>query len=179
MFVYELNGCGFESRCSHLNFRFRACFKQGVPWHSGNYRVWIHSEMRTWHDKNIQSWSPVCKVNEWCLVDCFHCKCRVSTQIMVFNDCITKYKMFSTCTRLLVALWVIFLLFKIFLLIQTLEWLHLQILSPPIQTGHFLFLLISPASFSNKVLLCFLQCFCGRNRQPQLMGLVYLCFYGN
>ena len=45
----------FESRCSHLNFRFRACFEQGVPWHSGNYRVWIHSETRTWHDKNIQS----------------------------------------------------------------------------------------------------------------------------
>ena len=55
VFVYELNGCGFESRCSHLNFRFRACFEQGVPWHSGNYRVWIHSETRTWHDKNIQS----------------------------------------------------------------------------------------------------------------------------
>ena len=45
----------FESRCSHLNFRYRVCFKQGVPWHSGNYRVWIHSETRTWHDKNIQS----------------------------------------------------------------------------------------------------------------------------
>ena len=30
-------------------------FKQGVPWYSGNYRVWIHSETRTWHDKNIQS----------------------------------------------------------------------------------------------------------------------------
>ena len=55
VFVYELNGCGFESRCSHLNFGFRACFEQGVPWHSGNYRVWIHSETRTWHDKNIQS----------------------------------------------------------------------------------------------------------------------------
>ena len=26
-----------------------------LPWHSGNYRVWIHSETRTWHDKNIQS----------------------------------------------------------------------------------------------------------------------------
>ena len=51
----ELSGCGFESRCSHLNFRFRACFEQGVPWHSGNYSVWIHSETRTWHDKNIQS----------------------------------------------------------------------------------------------------------------------------
>ena len=49
-----LSGCGFESSCSHLNFRFRACFEQGVPWHSGKYRVWIHSETRTWHDKNIQ-----------------------------------------------------------------------------------------------------------------------------
>ena len=58
MFVYELSGCGFESRCSHLNFRFHACFEQGVPWHSGNYRVWIHSETRTWHDKNIQ-YSPI------------------------------------------------------------------------------------------------------------------------
>ena len=53
--VYEVSGCGFESRCSHLNFRFRACFEQEVPWHSGNHRVWIHSETRTWHDKNIQS----------------------------------------------------------------------------------------------------------------------------
>ena len=55
VFVYEVSFCGFESSCSHLNFRFRACFEQGVPWHSGNYRVWIHSETRTWHDKNIQS----------------------------------------------------------------------------------------------------------------------------
>ena len=41
VFVYEISGSGFESRCSHLNFRFRACFEQGVPWHSGDYRVWI------------------------------------------------------------------------------------------------------------------------------------------
>ena len=27
VFVYELSGCGFESRCSHLNFKFRACFE--------------------------------------------------------------------------------------------------------------------------------------------------------
>ena len=31
------------------------CFEQGVPWHSDNYRVWIDSETRTWHDKNMQS----------------------------------------------------------------------------------------------------------------------------
>ena len=43
-----------ESSCSHLNFRLRPCFEQGVSWHSGNYRVWIHSEMRAWHDKNLQ-----------------------------------------------------------------------------------------------------------------------------
>ena len=56
MFVYELSGCGFESSCSYLNFRFRACFEQGFPWHPGNYGVRIHSETRTWHDKNMQSW---------------------------------------------------------------------------------------------------------------------------
>ena len=55
MFVYELSGSGFESSCSHLNFRFRACFEQGVSWHSDNYKVWIHSKKRTWHDKNIAS----------------------------------------------------------------------------------------------------------------------------
>ena len=55
MFLHKLSGCGFESRCSQLIFRYGACFEQGVPWHSGNYRVWIHSETRTWHDKNIQS----------------------------------------------------------------------------------------------------------------------------
>ena len=54
MFIQELSGCGVESSCRHLNFRFRACFQQGVSWHSGNYRVWIHSETCTWHDKNIQ-----------------------------------------------------------------------------------------------------------------------------
>ena len=55
VFVYRLSGSGCDSRCSHLKFRFRACFEQGVPWHSGNYGVWIHSETRAWHDKNIQS----------------------------------------------------------------------------------------------------------------------------
>ena len=30
--VYKLSGCWFESRCSHLNFRYRASFKQGVTW---------------------------------------------------------------------------------------------------------------------------------------------------
>ena len=47
-------GCGFKSSCSHLNFRFRACFEQVVPWYSGKYRERIHSERRTWHDKNKQ-----------------------------------------------------------------------------------------------------------------------------
>ena len=30
VFVYKLSGCGFEYRYSHLNFRYRSCFKQGV-----------------------------------------------------------------------------------------------------------------------------------------------------
>ena len=55
--VYELTGCGFKSSCSHLNFRFRACFEPGFPWPSGNYIVWIHSEARTWHDKSIRAYT--------------------------------------------------------------------------------------------------------------------------
>ena len=47
----ELSGSGFESSCSHFTLRFHACFQQGVPWHSGNYRVWIRYEMHMWHDK--------------------------------------------------------------------------------------------------------------------------------
>ena len=31
VFIYKLSGSGFESGCGHLNFRFRACFQQGVP----------------------------------------------------------------------------------------------------------------------------------------------------
>ena len=48
-------GSGLESSCIHLNFKFRACFEQGIPWHSGNYRVWIHSETCTCLGKSIQS----------------------------------------------------------------------------------------------------------------------------
>ena len=53
VFDYRLKVCWFKSCCSHLVFWYCACFKQGVPWHSGNYTVWIHYEMHTWH-KNIQ-----------------------------------------------------------------------------------------------------------------------------
>ena len=51
--------CEFQTEstlysCCHLNFRYRACFEQGVPWH----RVWIHSETCTWHDSSIQPNAP-------------------------------------------------------------------------------------------------------------------------
>ena len=55
VFLYRQSGCGFESHC-HLNFRYRPSFEQGVPWHSGNYKVYIHSEKRAWHDTNVQSY---------------------------------------------------------------------------------------------------------------------------
>ena len=68
MFVYELGRCEFESRCSHLNFRYRVCFEQRVPLHSGNCRMYIHSKTRKSHDKNTQSYSEeVWSVNE-CIV---------------------------------------------------------------------------------------------------------------
>ena len=42
VFVYELSDCGFQSRSSYLYFRYCTCFEQGVPWHWGSYRVYIH-----------------------------------------------------------------------------------------------------------------------------------------
>ena len=55
VFVYKLRCCGFESCCSHLNFRYCTCFDQKFHWHPGKYRMWIDLEMRTWDSKNIQS----------------------------------------------------------------------------------------------------------------------------
>ena len=52
VFVYAPSGCGFESSCSHLIFRFRACLEQRYPWNSGNYSAWIHSERRTFRSIN-------------------------------------------------------------------------------------------------------------------------------
>ena len=57
-FFYELSVCGFESHCCPLNFRYCTCFKQRVPWHLGNYWVYIHYSKCTWHDKNIKSNTP-------------------------------------------------------------------------------------------------------------------------
>ena len=37
-----------------LNFRYRVCFEEAILWHSRNYRVHIRSEIRTWHDNNMQ-----------------------------------------------------------------------------------------------------------------------------
>ena len=38
-----------------LKDQISACFGHRVRWHSGDYRVWIHSETLRWHDQNIQS----------------------------------------------------------------------------------------------------------------------------
>ena len=46
---------GFESCCIHLNFRYGACFEQKVSGHLANYRVWIHSKTRMWHNKNMHT----------------------------------------------------------------------------------------------------------------------------
>ena len=39
VFVFELSGCGFQSCCSHLNFRYCVCFEQGIHWESDNCSV--------------------------------------------------------------------------------------------------------------------------------------------
>ena len=93
MFVYKISGCGFESRCSQLNFGYSACFEQIAPWNSGNYRVWIHTEIRTWHDKNIQS------VNITWLKLFF----LLYTLDQIFSLLSTVFKLFKNCFNKLIT----------------------------------------------------------------------------
>ena len=91
VFVDEISGCGFKSRCSRLKFRYRACFEQWVPWHSGNYKVGFtmkdvremigtHSQMHG-ADKYSQQSSTICPVwlNGWVLVYKL-CGCRFESR---------------------------------------------------------------------------------------------------
>ena len=81
-YLYGAFDCIFLSRqVCFCHDRFGAWFEQGVPWHSGNYRVWIHSETRTRHGKNIQSNAP--------------CRCVHRTQL---NHLLSLAKWFSVCS---------------------------------------------------------------------------------
>ena len=66
------------------------------------------AKQKNTHEFHIHCWDHVCKVNEWYLVDCFHHEFRFSAQIMVCDYCITECNKFSTCNRLLMALWATF-----------------------------------------------------------------------
>ena len=55
----------------HLNFRYRTCFEKGISWNSGNYTMYIHSEMSTWHDNNIQGLTfqkPSKQYQQWFII---------------------------------------------------------------------------------------------------------------
>ena len=89
VFVYELGGCGFESSCSHVNFRFCACFEQGVPWHLENNRVWIHSEICMWNDKDINLNTKIRLLFQSCpnICECFHFfRTKVENFLQFSND---------------------------------------------------------------------------------------------
>ena len=43
---------GFVPRITKNMSLERHCFEQGVPWHSGIHRMYIHSETHMWHDND-------------------------------------------------------------------------------------------------------------------------------
>ena len=73
-------------RCEGKSFKVTA---------SGNYRVWIHSETRTLHDKNIQSSFKVFKVKPFFLKKLF------PTCVLFFLACLLWGKNFQNflCVR--------------------------------------------------------------------------------
>ena len=65
------------------------------------------------HEFHLYCWNHVCKLNKRRLVDCFHHKFRVYTQIIVCNYCIAICKEFPPYQKPLMALWTNFLWLKI------------------------------------------------------------------
>ena len=61
MFVCELSDCGINSLCSYLNLRYRACFEQGTPWHSGNYEECRVTLKRVFDMIRTHSWKVSCR----------------------------------------------------------------------------------------------------------------------
>lgn len=77
--------------------------------------LWYITLCKTWKNTpefHLHCWDHVCKVNELCLVEHFHRKFRISTQIMVHEYCIRKCKKCSVYYRLLITLQAIFLVIQ-------------------------------------------------------------------
>ena len=72
----------------HFIVAWRNSFEQEVLWHSGNYRVLIHSETRKWHDKNIQLHACVVIIYVYVLchiyfaIKCVHLSCHIHVAII-------------------------------------------------------------------------------------------------
>ena len=64
VFGCEQGSCRFEPSCSHLNFRYRACYQQRGPWRSGNFRMRIHA-MQSCDMTKIQVNYGICKIFSW------------------------------------------------------------------------------------------------------------------
>ena len=72
---------GSNKVCSQLNFIYCTYFEQGVPWHSGNYRVQTDSKTRMWHDKNTQ-------LNQDCLIQSCILGNTISNKKILILSCI-------------------------------------------------------------------------------------------
>ena len=85
---------------------FHYCDTKEISFYSFRYTKLCAKHEKT-GEFHLHCWDYVCKVNEWCLVDCFHHQLRVCTQIMVCGYCIAKSKKFSSRSGLLMSLWAI------------------------------------------------------------------------
>ena len=117
-----MNSPRFQSKCIvivNCDLFFHYCNAKEISLYYIVVMQNVLQNMNLFVTAHLYWWDDVFKVNEWCLIDCFHCKCRVSTQVMVLHFPLKK---FSSCSRLLKALSTIFFLqFKTVTLIWTLS----------------------------------------------------------
>ena len=64
VFVYKLSGCGFESCCSHLNFRHRVYFECGLWIECGLTLKRVRDMIRTYNYLTASSFQPLTNVTK-------------------------------------------------------------------------------------------------------------------
>ena len=103
-----MNSPRFQSKCIvivNCDLFFHYCNAKEISLYYIVVMQNVLQNMNLFVIAHLYWWDDVFKVNEWCLIDCFRCKCRVSTQVMVLHFPLKK---FSSCSRLLKALSTIF-----------------------------------------------------------------------
>ena len=67
-------------RIKHIALFVNYCNAKEISFiQSQQYKTLCKTQKKNTCEFHLYCWDHICKVNKWCLFDCFHCKFRIST----------------------------------------------------------------------------------------------------